>query len=247
MSPTRISDNVTFGLKQGLASILPGRCYACSGPCEALRALCIPCERDLRHNTLPCDRCGAPHRAPRCQRCRIRIEPFEGVLAPLVFNGPIRELLHHWKFNRCLELTPVLSRFVAQAIIKHSVQADCLVPITSHWWRRWRRGFEPIGILANETSHQLATLGVSLPVVQALYRVRHTRAQHRSSYLQRDAQLSGVFQSRQPLSGKSVVLLDDVMTSGATARHASTALLEAGVSRVIFAAIARTAGESESE
>lgn len=203
------------------------------------------CESNLCSNILPCDICGAPHRAPRCRRCRTGVEPFDQTLAPLVFTGPVRELIHQWKFNRCLELTPLLSGFVVQAIIQHALQADCLVPITSHWWRRWQRGFEPIGLLANETSRQLAGLGVAMPVVQALKRVRYTRAQHRSAYLRRDEQLRGVFQCREALEGKTVVLLDDVMTSGATARHASTALVEAGVRRVIVATIARTAGDSE--
>jgi ComF family protein len=101
--------------------------------------------------------------------------------------------------------------------------ADCVVPVPLHWRRRWSRGFNQAGALAD---------GLGLPVVPALGRSRHTRPQADLPAGHRQANVRGAFRLTHPLPGAVVVLIDDVSTTGATLEACAKVLKSGGVREV---------------
>jgi ComF family protein len=127
---------------------------------------------------------------------------------------------------------------------------DAIVPVPLHWTRRWRRGFNQSSLLAANLARR-----TGLPVVAALSRTRATAAQAGLSHNARRRNVGGSFQCRrasQTLRGKRVLLIDDVMTTGATGSACAQMLKRAGASRVALLTVARvdrrleSAGQSES-
>jgi ComF family protein len=112
---------------------------------------------------------------------------------------------------------------------------DAVVPVPLHWWRRLRRGYNQSEALARGLARVLA-----LPCRTSwLRRARHTPSQVGKSAEQRRANVRGAFRAARVPAGASVLLVDDVMTTGATASEAARALKEAGAGRVVAAALGR--------
>ena len=113
---------------------------------------------------------------------------------------------------------------------------DVIVPVPLHWWRRWRRGHNQSAALARGLASVLG-----LPVSFCLRRTRNTPKQTQQVASARRDNVRGAFRARRGLrlKGRSVLLVDDVLTTGSTASEAARALRDAGASRVIVAALAR--------
>ncbi len=121
-----------------------------------------------------------------------------------------------------------------------SLGVDCVVPVPLHWLRRWQRGYNQSASLALG----LAT-GLRLPVQKWwLKRIRNTPSQKILSATARKENVRGAFgvRSTAALAGRSVLLVDDVMTTGATAHEAARMLRKAGAKRVLVAVLARAQG-----
>jgi ComF family protein len=118
-----------------------------------------------------------------------------------------------------------------------SVMPELVVPVPLYWWRRWRRGYNQSAAIAHGIGHSL-----KLPVFPAcLKRTRHTPQQSHQPFSARADNVRGAFRarSRPPLKGQTVLLVDDVMTSGATAAEAARALRKGGAARVLVAVLTR--------
>ncbi|HET8550781.1 MAG TPA: ComF family protein [Bryobacteraceae bacterium] len=120
--------------------------------------------------------------------------------------------------------------------VPRSTHFDAIVPMPLHWMRRWQRGFNQAELLARGLVRPLGA-----PVLKALARARATRPQAGLTRAQRRANVSGSFRLRERagLSGAHVLLVDDVMTTGATLSAAASVLKHAGARRVTAATVAR--------
>jgi len=152
-------------------------------------------------------------------------------------DGPARTLAHRLKYSDRAELARPIARWMARAGADLLADADLLTPVPLHALRLWRRRFNQAAALAAEISRQTGkpcNLG-------ALLRVKATRSQIGLSRAQRAENVQGAFRAAAgaPVRGLNVVLIDDVLTSGATANAASRALLRAGAKRVDVLVFAR--------
>lgn len=161
--------------------------------------------------------------------------------AAVRFDEISRALVHALKYADRLDLAPMMGRFVAQAGREILAKADALVPVPLHWRRLWARRFNQSAMLAAAISRQ-----AGVPVAaNALKRVKPTAQQFGLSRTERATNVQGAF--RVPPDGKAVVtrrrlvLIDDVLTTGATVDGCARALLRAGAANVDVLVFARVA------
>lgn len=191
-----------------------------------------------------------------CPRCHSQSRNMSKAVAPLIFDGPVRELIHAWKFRGQHELTPLLVRLA----LDHGVPppADYWLPIPMHWRKHLQRGFNQTLLLAAELSRQLpvtqrAAITASLRVSggsvnqHALNRAQRARlSAHRFVLASMTSPLNRLFVSlgatpaSAPLAGRSITLIDDVMTTGTTLEAAARVLKAAGARSVNAWCLAHT-------
>ncbi len=227
-----------------LDTLYPPTCLACRAATDAHGALCPRCWSAIRFIERPfCERLGTPFER----------DLGEGLLSPQAMadppafararavarfeDGPARKLAHRLKYSDRAELARPIARWMARAGADVLADADLLAPVPLHPLRLWRRRFNQAAALAREISRQT---GISCDS-GALLRVKATRSQVGLSRAQRAENVQGAFRvaGRASVRGRKVVLVDDVLTSGATANAASRALLRAGASRVDVLVFAR--------
>jgi ComF family protein len=230
----------------GLA-LFPPHCGACNQPMPQRRPhrLCRLCFNTLTPYTVApsCEICATGLQPPvaagfhLCLACHAQPPPFALLRAPYVFGGALRELLHAAKFSGREDLATALGELLAadnpaQTLAKH---ATCVVPMPLGASRLRQRGYNQSVALAR-------VLGRSwqLPVVHVLLRQHNTAAQSGLPAAARRSNVDGVFYAPQGLAD-AAVLVDDVVTSGATVRSAAQALRDAGVPQVFVLAVARAA------
>ncbi len=178
----------------------------------------------------------APDRPEPCGRCLTRPPPFDAVWPALYYEPPLDQLIQQYKHQGRLERERLLLRLWLEELARRPPpKPDLVVPLPCHWRRHWRRGFSQAERLAAELGRALA-----LPVHALLVRRRATPAQQGLSRAARERNLAGAFHCQRSLTGLHVALVDDVMTTGSTARTAARALREAGAARVDIWVLART-------
>lgn len=196
-----------------------------------------------------CASCGAvldaPASGPICASCWSSIPPVAHVWrapdgrvdvhAAAAFDGTLRNIIHAWKFERRQSLARPLARLVRDRCAEGMAGADIAVPVPMTPWRTWRRGF-------NQADDLAARLG--LPRVRALARWRPRPAQATLPSSRRRVNLDmSVFVPRwrrAAVRGRTVLLVDDVVTTGATIETCARALREAGATDVRAVTVART-------
>ncbi len=178
-----------------------------------------------------------------CARCRERPRHFETARSAGLHEGTLRELIHAFKYRRRRTLAEPLARLLARAGRDVLSDADAVVPVPLHPWRSFERGFNQADDLAR---------GIGPPVWRVLRRHRHGIPQARLPADRRLANVEGAFRYRRPfrwqagqrdVRGRSLVLIDDVMTTGATLDACSAVLLEAGAKTVRALTVARAVSE----
>jgi ComF family protein len=236
--------NLTHGL---LHLVYPAVCHGCAGLIPDGRShFCAECLQALTSEShTVCPRCAGtvgPYAFVEtgCPRCRddtfyferaFRLGPYEGLLRQLILRcknqlgEPLAEVLGTvWAEHagpRVREFTP-----------------EIVVPVPLHWWRRWARGYNQ-----SEAVARTLAAGLSLPFFPtALRRVRNTPHQTRQTPSVRRDNVRNAFLVRamSPISGKTVLLVDDVLTTGSTASEAARALRGAGARQVIVAVLAHS-------
>ncbi len=152
-----------------------------------------------------------------------------------VFEEPLRELVHLFKYAGVTALARPLGRLLRLAMPRDR-RFDLIVPTPLHWRRRWTRGYNQSMLLARELAPVLG-----LKPVNALRRTRATPTQAGLSRTARRANVAGAFVVRDAslVRGRRVLLVDDVMTTGATLRACAAALKRAGAQSVSIAVLAR--------
>ncbi|HVP46494.1 MAG TPA: ComF family protein [Bryobacteraceae bacterium] len=147
----------------------------------------------------------------------------------------MRELIHLFKYRRMKPLARTLSTYLVSALPRDQ-KFDIVVPMPLHWRRKWSRGFNQATLL----SRPVARL-CGIPVKNAVRRLRSTQTQAGLSNAQRRENVAGAFRVRNArvIQGRQVLLIDDVMTTGATASACALALKRGGAKSVTLLALAR--------
>lgn len=230
-----------------LKSLLaPPLCTACGSLFNGAGELCRPCERALQ--PLPpghCERCAEPFAAENlsphlCGACVRRFPPYRKVWASLLYRGPVPGLLHGVKFGKNpLGFTGVLSHAAPGfARAMGEFRPEEILPMPISFWRRLRRGFNQSFLLA----HDLVKNSPHRVPIRRWVRRKHAPSQARQSKRDRARSLKGVFSIPRPekVLGKRILIVDDVMTTGATVEALSRCLLQAGAQEVGVYVLART-------
>jgi len=230
---------------------LPPVCMACRVPVDPLRSdfLCLACRADIRvlaEPDCPCAGAGDPPDAMRegCEFCRRLPRGFASARAAFPYGGVVGALVRNMKYRRGEHAGEALARLTIAAMPDHFRQLkddagiDVVVPVPMHWWRRWRRGYNQ----AEAVGRALAGL-LRLPCdAHAVARVRPTPPQaRRADAAARLRNVAGVFRAEEPdrVAGRHVLLVDDVMTTGATMASCAAALRAGGAVCVHAVAVAR--------
>ena len=219
--------------------LFPKRCVGCDTEGSFL---CPDCRDGLPRLEPPfCFLCSQPGRliVGLCPHCWARPLEINGIRAPYRMEGAVREAVHVLKYQGVRALAPVLGQLLGEFISSINLPADLLAPVPLHPLRERSRGYNQALLLAQEAGKQM-----TLPVeAKALRRIRHTPSQARSaSQDERQANVAGAFAVDVALvQGRSVLLIDDVCTTGATLEACAIALKEAGATSVWGLALAREA------
>ncbi len=237
--------------------IYPRRCEGCEaalafGRTEASRWLCDECLAALPRIQPPfCSNCGEPYDGAmsdsfRCGNCADTKHHFDFAIAAYMAEDTMRHLIHRFKYQHQLHLRGLLASLLARTLedprlCQINRSAWVLVPVPLYHARQREREYNQAWELCRHLSQ---TSGIM--AVEALSRVRPTTAQASLSRKQRLENLKGVFQMKrpwfkpQPLTGKSVLLVDDVLTTGSTASECAQVLRrKAGVEKVVVITVAR--------
>ncbi|TYO96623.1 ComF family protein [Geothermobacter ehrlichii] len=224
--------------------LLPPVCPACAGPLAGEQTFCASCLTAI--TPLPkarCPVCALPYPATDdmphlCGDCAKRRPPFAIVHAAGLYQGLLRELIHRLKYHAVPLLDRPLARLLAQALSQNGAGSpDLVLPVPLHYERLKKRTFNQAQLIARE----LARILQSSFSDRLLVRLRPTPPQQNLSAEQRRRNLRGAFGVQDRLGGRRVLLVDDVMTTGATARTCTEALLAAGAAEVEIAVAGRAA------
>ena len=217
--------------------IFPPRCAACDALGES--PFCGLCAETLVPLPAGCPVCGVPQdetllpalRPRRCPNCRAQPPRFSFATAPYLHGGALADAIHRLKYERREELAgPLGVLFEACAVPK----SDVVVPIPLHPRRLRQRGYDQARLLAAAAAKRFG-----LPMAPLLRRVRETGQQVGRDRSARERSVRGAFSSAGRVLGLRICLVDDVLTTGATASAAAAALLDAGAARVEVRTLAR--------
>jgi ComF family protein len=247
MEPSRLSrfaQGMRASLRLGLNVALPPLCPACRTLVND-SGLCAECWSQLAFISAPyCPRLGIPFvydPGPGILSMQAIADPpaYHRARAAVRYDDVARKLVHAFKYGDRLDLAPTLGRWMARAGGELTAEADALVPVPLHWRRLWQRRFNQSAALAKEIS---AVAGVPLAHA-ALKRVKATAQQVGLSRPARAANVQGAFRvppdARSEVKGRRLILVDDVLTSGATLDACARALLRAGAAQVDALVFAR--------
>ncbi len=201
---------------------LPQRCPGCGVPADPARLLCAACRERIPRLDIPlCARCLAAGRPG----AGCGVHPGFAVVAPWLYDERAARIVHALKYEGRPALARALGPELARAL-PPGAAPDLVVEVPLHPARRRERGYNQAGALADAVAESIAAPRLA----GALSRVRATRAQARLGPAERRRNLAGAFRAGRPaaLEGRTVLLVDDVMTTGATLEAALAELAAAG-------------------
>lgn len=241
-----------MGLWQSVVdAIYPPGCAFCDAETEATGGLCGACWRDTQFlRGCVCDQCGAPlpgeDAAPglRCDDCLVIGRPWSRGRAALAYAGPARAMVLRLKHGDRLDLVAPAAQWMADAGREIWPDAPLLVPVPCHWTRRARRRYNQAALLARAISRQT---GADV-APRALVRTSRTALLDGKNQEARFEMLSGAIAAHPSqagvIVGRNVIVIDDVMTSGATLAASTEALFAAEAKDVRVLALARVLKET---
>lgn len=228
--------------------LAPPVCAACQRRIGTPEALCPTCWAEVGFISVPrCDVLGIPLRyAPAGESGRALVSAaavadppdYDRARAATVFGAVVKRLVHTFKYHDQHHARRLFSRWMVAAGRDVLADADVLVPVPLHPWRLIARRFNQSAILATEIARET---GLPIDAV-SLVRVKRTPQQAQLSAIERRANMQGAFKVPKRLAGRvagrRIVLVEDVITTGATVNACARALKSAGAARVDVLAIA---------
>jgi len=223
-----------------LGFALPPRCGGCGVIVDQLDSFCPDCWRELEFlGPGGCSRCGIPLAATdaeTCAACLAKPPRLDRIRAAVAYGEISRQIAMRLKYGRKIALARIMSRYIRPLL--GELPPDALfVPVPLHRSRLWRRGFNQSVFVARELSR---ATGLAMSV-DALRRIRATPPLKGMTMRQRRRTVAGAFRAERTteLRGRTVVLVDDVLTTGSTANACARTLKRAGAARVELVSWAR--------
>jgi ComF family protein len=224
---------------------LPPLCPSCREPLGDGHGLCAGCWAKLSFIEPPfCARLGIPFvydPGPGLLSMEAIANPpaYDRARAAVRYDDVARALVHRFKYGDRLDLTPMLGQWIARAGRELTREADALVPVPLHWRRLWARRFNQSAALAFAVGR-----AAGVPVLaESLKRVKATPQQVGLDKTERAHNVQGAFrvppERKADVAGRRLILVDDVLTSGATVDACARALLRAGAAHVDVLVFAR--------
>jgi ComF family protein len=229
-----------------LDGLFPHYCALCGLRSHRPIPLCVECEQEMPLNQVCCTRCAIPLPATRgsdtprlCGACLRTPPPFDRVIAPWLYGEYFGHLIHQWKYRRDRRMTAVLATlWLQRAQLQGAV--DVLVPVPLHWRRRWWRGFNKSELLCRELLATSPDLGDCKLARRLVKRRRATASQSGMTARQRAGNLDGAFTVHGRCDNLRIAIVDDVLTTGATAAAMASVLAAAGAPYIEVWCLART-------
>lgn len=232
-------------LRIALDVALPPLCPSCREPLSETGGLCATCWSKLSPIERPfCDRLGIPFvydPGPGILSMQALADPpaYRKARAAVRYDDVARTLVHALKYGDRLDLAPTMGRWMSRAGAELLPDTDIIVPVPLHWRRLWARRFNQSALLAKIVGEKA---GIEV-VHDAIGRTKATPQQVGLSKPQRALNVQGAFRvapaDKAKVAGRRVLLIDDVLTSGATVDTCARALLRAGASHVDVLVFAR--------
>lgn len=230
--------------------LFPPRCPLCGEAIAEQTGLCAACWSELVIPGEPsCASCQRPlpgsiaSDEAQCAACLKSPPVHAGIAAGTLYNEASRQLVLKFKHGRKIAMAPMLARLIAGRL-PPSVNERIFIPVPLHWTRLWQRGFNQSALLAGE----LAKLAGGEVLVDGLERVRRTPSLGGLGRRERERTLAGAIRvrgnRRAAIKDADVVLVDDVLTSGATSQACVKVLKRAGARSVTIACFARVLDEA---
>jgi ComF family protein len=217
---------------------LPSICTLCNQFHKSSLAVCSYCIKYIKPLGSTCRYCAYPLPDEGylvCGQCIKKPPSFDQALIGYVFEEPLRKLLHQFKYHNGLYLTSFLSQLMLQAIEKHSIAGQCLIPVPMHPQRLKQRGFNQAALLAKYLAKKL-----NLPYdLKSCQKIINTAPQASLDGEERKKNLRQAFHVK-PLSYQHIILIDDLLTTGSTANELAQAIKKTGVKKVDVWCCART-------
>ncbi len=216
---------------------LPPRCGGCGAIVDDVDSFCTDCWRKLEFLQGGCERCGLPLKgteAETCGACLAQPPRLDRIRAAVAYDDISRSIALRLKYGRKIALARTMSRYM-RPLVGELPSDALLVPVPLHRRRLWSRGFNQSAIVARELSRR-----TGIPVaVDALRRTRAAPPLKGMGMRQRRRTVAGAFRSTMDLRGQTVILVDDVLTTGSTANACARVLKRAGAGRVDLVSWAR--------
>ena len=213
--------------------LFPLQCLGCQ---REGKLLCESCEEQLHRLESPyCLVCAQPNAQMNCRWCQQSPLSIDGIRAPYLMQGPIRDGIHSLKYRGVRAAAPELGRLLAQYLAGHSVPGDIIVPVPLHPRRLRERGYNQSALLAREMA-ELSGLAVQEGL---LVKTRNSPPQVGETREKRRENVEGSFQCNSEAGGQAVILVDDVATTGSTLSACASALKAAGAASVWGLVLAR--------
>lgn len=237
-------------LTRGIAQLLyPNSCLLCESPepeaAPFRHGFCTSCHQSLVADPVSlCPRCAAtvgPHTdvSGGCPACRDRSFAFTGAVRLGPYEGRLKDAVLRIKHSEGEAVAEMLARVLTEERVTElrGLGIEMVVPVPLHWRRRWSRGFNPSATLAEELAGELRVKFAP----HVLRRVKPAPQHAQPSATARMENIRGAFtcSPRASLASRTILLVDDVMTTGSTANEAARMLKTAGAKSVFVAVLAR--------
>lgn len=216
--------------------LVPVRCIGCRVLIENKGLLCAKCWGSIYLiYANSCFYCGMPKPSQLCFSCSLvkKRRPIT-MRSALAYKGIVVSIINHLKSGHGAHLAKPISRLLIKICFDVAQEIDIVVPVPMHWLSLLHRRYNQAALLANNVADFY-----NLPVVN-MRKMKMTKRQRTLSRARRLANLRGVFSAPTSIAGKTVLLIDDVITTGATVHEASSTLLRAGAKKVHIISLART-------
>ncbi len=232
-------------LGAALDAVLPPRCLACGETVEATGALCGACWSKVSFIAAPfCRCCGLPFELPAdaealCGPCLAEPPPWQRARSVFRYDEATRRLMTGFKFHDQTHAAPAFGRWMARAGAELLAEAELIAPVPLHWLRLFQRRYNQASLLAHALGGE-----AGVPVIpDLLVRRKRTPPQTKLNQKARMRNVAGAFAIKpgleKRLEGRRIVLIDDVLTTGATVAACAITLRRAGAAAVDVLTVAR--------